>query len=386
MNKVDTTKFMELLKSELSIEEFSGVPCSNLKYLINYAKNKDMYTEVPNEGEAVAYSAGAYIGGKRVAIMMQNSGISNAMSALSSLSGIFEIPQVFIIGHRGIDGPGTDEPQHNITGKVCPQWLMSCNVNVLPFRVLDTEDDDFNRLEDMIDFAKEVLEVEKQSIAFLVDKGRFSEAKLEDSDSLFSHVDTSRDQVLELVDKYRDKDTVVITTTGFTSRAMYDRFSNPQNFYMVGSMGEALAIGVGLAKFRPDLKVVVIDGDGALMMRPQTVILDKQLNLENLFYIVLDNGSYESTGGQHTRIDQKFPYDISNMLAGLYNIQYRSDISGYSTLDELNWRLNEFFSNNTNYYPYTVLKVNSENNDNNLGRPKESMPELLEGLMKSING
>jgi sulfopyruvate decarboxylase subunit beta len=69
---------------------------------------------------------------------------------------------------------------------------------------------------------------------------------------------------------------------------------------MLGSMGLALSIGVGLALSQPDKKVVVIDGDGACLMNLGSLATAGYLGLGNLSYYVLDNGAYASTGGQYT--------------------------------------------------------------------------------------
>jgi phosphonopyruvate decarboxylase len=71
-------------------------------------------------------------------------------------------------------------------------------------------------------------------------------------------------------------DEVVITSTGYISREAF-RHDRPRNFYMQGSLGMALAIGLGIAYSRPDLKVLVISGDGACLMSLGTLALHKQL-------------------------------------------------------------------------------------------------------------
>ena len=60
---------------------------------------------------------------------------------------------------------------------------------------------------------------------------------------------------------------VIVATTGYTGRELYSIDDRPNHLYMVGSMGCASSLGLGLALARPDLRVVVIDGDGAALMR-----------------------------------------------------------------------------------------------------------------------
>ena len=93
---------------------------------------------------------------------------------------------------------------------------------------------------------------------------------------------------------------LVVATTGMISRELYVVRDRPENFYMCGSMGCALPIGMGLALARPDRKVVVLDGDGAALMSLGSLALARYLRLANLEHIILDNGTYASTGNQPT--------------------------------------------------------------------------------------
>ena len=98
-------------------------------------------------------------------------------------------------------------------------------------------------------------------------------------------------------------DECVITSCGYISREVYAINDRPRNFYMLGSMGMALAFGLGLAYQRPDLKVVVIQGDGATLMSFGTCVLQNFLSLPNLKHYIINNKCYASTGGQPTCFD-----------------------------------------------------------------------------------
>jgi phosphonopyruvate decarboxylase len=93
---------------------------------------------------------------------------------------------------------------------------------------------------------------------------------------------------------------VIMATTGFTGRELYAIDDRPNHLYMVGSMGCASSLGLGLALARPDLRVVVIDGDGAALMRMGAFATLGALGPPNLVHLVLDNGVHDSTGGQAT--------------------------------------------------------------------------------------
>ncbi len=94
-------------------------------------------------------------------------------------------------------------------------------------------------------------------------------------------------------------DELVIATTGMISRELYAVRDRPENFYICGSMGCALPIGIGLAMCT-DRRVIVLDGDGAALMSLGSLVLSRFLKLPNLVHYILDNGTYASTGDQPT--------------------------------------------------------------------------------------
>ncbi len=95
------------------------------------------------------------------------------------------------------------------------------------------------------------------------------------------------------------KDEIVISSTGMVSRELYAVKDRPRNFYMQGSMGNALAIGLGIA-INSKHKVIVISGDGEVLISLGTLVLHKKLNPRNLKHYILDNNCHSSTGGQPT--------------------------------------------------------------------------------------
>jgi thiamine pyrophosphate-dependent acetolactate synthase large subunit-like protein len=71
-----------------------------------------------------------------------------------------------------------------------------------------------------------------------------------------------------------------------------------RNFYMWNSMGMASSIALGLAMARPDLRVVVLDGDGSILMNLSSLATERAAGVDNLVHVVWDNGGWEITGGQ----------------------------------------------------------------------------------------
>jgi thiamine pyrophosphate-dependent acetolactate synthase large subunit-like protein len=90
----------------------------------------------------------------------------------------------------------------------------------------------------------------------------------------------------------------VIANLGKTTYDLYAAGDRPENFYTWGAMGSVSSIGLGLALARPDLRVIVLDGDGSLLMNLGALATIALLRPANLVHIVCDTGTYETTGGQ----------------------------------------------------------------------------------------
>jgi sulfopyruvate decarboxylase subunit beta len=97
-----------------------------------------------------------------------------------------------------------------------------------------------------------------------------------------------------------DQDALLVSNIGFPSRELFSVMDRPENFYMLGSMGLASSIGLGLALARPKRKVMVMDGDGSVLMNLGTLATIAHHAPENYLLVILDNCSYGSTGSQPT--------------------------------------------------------------------------------------
>jgi sulfopyruvate decarboxylase subunit beta len=95
-------------------------------------------------------------------------------------------------------------------------------------------------------------------------------------------------------------DALLICNIGFPSRELYFARDRPQNFYMLGSMGLASSIGLGLSLAGRDRKVMVLDGDGSVLMNLGTLSTIAHYAPQNYLLIIMDNCCYGSTGSQPT--------------------------------------------------------------------------------------
>ena len=108
------------------------------------------------------------------------------------------------------------------------------------------------------------------------------------------------DAIKKIMDLVTDE--LVISSTGKISRELYSIKDRSANFYVMGSMGASLGIGMGLA-LHTNRNVLVIAGDGDVLMSLSTLVLMNKLKLPNLSLYILDNNCFESTGGQKTCSD-----------------------------------------------------------------------------------
>lgn len=287
---------------------YSGVPCSFLTPLINYViSTKPLnYVSAANEGDAIAIAAGASIGGKKSVALMQNSGLGNAISPLTSLIHTFKIPVLIICTHRGEPGQ-QDEPQHELMGNITKELFDCVGIGYESFPQTTEE---VNRA--LTNITRSI-EEKCTPYSLIMQKGSVANFDLtnqspsrrqdafyycdEDSDG----TPLTRNQVLQsVVENTKGTNTVVIATTGHTGRELYSISDLPNYFYMVGSMGCASSLGLGLALSRPDLSVLVIDGDGAALMRLGNLATIGAYNPSNFSHLLLDNEAHDSTGGQAT--------------------------------------------------------------------------------------
>ncbi|MCA1373065.1 MULTISPECIES: thiamine pyrophosphate-dependent enzyme [Bradyrhizobium] len=92
----------------------------------------------------------------------------------------------------------------------------------------------------------------------------------------------------------------VIGGIGNTNFDLWAAGHRPQNFYMLGSMGLAFPIALGVALAQPDRRVFALEGDGSLLMQLGALSTIAALKPKNLTMIVMDNGIYQITGAQPT--------------------------------------------------------------------------------------
>jgi phosphonopyruvate decarboxylase len=282
---IEARDFVEELKKN-GLGPFIEVPCSILSPIINFILDKGIPLETPaNEAVGMGLAAGHYLATGRIpVVMMQNSGLCNALNALTSLHGVYEIPVLLIVTWRG--EPGTkDAPEHDITGAKLESFL---KVFALSYRVL-TPKGYRKEIKEMVEEAKKT----KKPTVLVMRRGIIQEYKV--AKEVLAYPLTRRDAIMVLKDVIGEK-MAYVSTTGFISRASFN-VRDTSDFYMVGSMGHALPLGLGVALVT-DKKVVVLDGDGSSLMHAGAMASVGAEKPKNLIHVVLDNEAQGSTGNQ----------------------------------------------------------------------------------------
>lgn len=290
---------------EAGFDFYTGVPCSFLTPIINRVISSPAldYVAAASEGEAVAIAAGAWLAGRGTAVMCQNSGLGNAVNPLTSLNHPFRIPTLLIVTWRG--GPGVeDEPQHLLMGPITPDVL---DVIRVPHRMFPSSD---NEIGPAIAEAVKIIGETDLPFAMIMEKGAVRDDGIDAvqpgvavpgtrTDFAAGGDQPGRTAAMERLLALVPDNAALIATTGFTGRELYTIADRDQHLYQVGSMGCAAGMGLGVA-VNSDRPVVVLDGDGAALMKLGTMGTIGAYKPENLIHIVFDNGAYESTGGQPT--------------------------------------------------------------------------------------
>ena len=283
------------------IHFFCGVPDSLLKDLCAFIDENvpvGRHIIAANEGNAIAIATGYHLStGEASLVYMQNSGLGNAVNPLVSLAdkAVYGIPMLLLIGWRGEPGVH-DEPQHRIQGRITRELLEVLGV---PCEVLSDQSALAN---EQICRAVQTMKATRSPFALVVRKKTFApHAAVVRNSSL----PLNRERALGVIVDSVGNDGIVVSTTGKISRELFEYReregqTHEKDFLMVGSMGHASSIALGLACGHPDIDVYCLDGDGAAIMHMGALAIIGSHAPNNFKHIIFNNGAHESVGGQPT--------------------------------------------------------------------------------------
>ena len=308
---INVDDLLNLLKKNKS-DFFTGVPDSILKELSYSLQSKDYKNHIiaTNEGAAVSLGIGQYLSTKKTPVVyMQNSGLSNALNPLISIAHkkVYSIPLILLIGWRG--SPGIkDEPQHNVKGKITRELLKLLNIDYLILRT----NSDLKKFEKKIKISRK----KKNIIACLIEKGTLKSTR--NKNKHLDYYSLNKEFFLKTLIENLPKKAKIISSTGYNSREiMYLRkkykLKNSKDFYMVGGMGHTSSVALGHSLFNKDC-TICIDGDGSLLMHLGSIKTAGTFAKKNFKYILLNNNSHDSVGGQTTYSNDIDFKKLSNSL------------------------------------------------------------------------
>jgi phosphonopyruvate decarboxylase len=304
---IQAASFIDHLRS-LGYSQYAGVPCSYLKSFINYVIDDTSlsYIGAASEGEAVGITMGAYLGGRKTVTMCQNSGLGNMVNPLTSLNYPFRIPTLLITTWRGEPGR-PDEPQHVLMGQITHRLLETMQIPWLPFPTQESE------IAPVMEQAEASMRERELPFGLIMSEGSVADHELRDQKApepsmanashqlkLAGPKRMIRTEALQVILESLNGNEAILATTGKTGRELFTIADRPNHLYVVGGMGTASAIGFGLAQARPKQPVVVIDGDGAALMKLGSFATIGRYQPQNFLHILIDNESHDSTGGQRT--------------------------------------------------------------------------------------
>ena len=285
---LDTNTFLDALIDE-GYTYLCVVPCSFAKNIINAAINNNNIEYIPCASEAVACSvaAGLKMSGKKPIVIVQSSGVTNMGSCMTSLLKPYGVTFPIMSSWRTYK-EGDSEIQHQHLATKLPELIASYGYE---YTVVDQEN---------ISTAIEQINTCNESMTVAVlKKDTFSKVVLLDEHQLdFSNLIPRSEFLINMNTMFKDEDTLFIGTTGNTAREMYSFMPDTHNFYMAGNMGGALSLGLGAAM--ANKKVIVCGGDAEFVMHMGGLTTAGRYTDINLTYILFDNESNKSTGGQNT--------------------------------------------------------------------------------------
>ena len=304
--------------SEHGITFYSTLPCShNLKFIqklegldgkiLENAGKPLIHIPLVREESGVSLSAGAYLGGRKTAMVIQNQGLGNMVTQMlslnSHLNGSYRIPNLLIISHRGLENEKINAQKP--VGSKSKEIL-----DLVGFKHCSVKD-----ISDLTRFQELLEEYDKgQNIALLVEPDHSKplyriESKINIIRSFKGNtipmkkvqVNMTRHKAISVIIN-QIKNEFVISNIGHPSRELHNLKDRERNFYLTSCLGHSYTLALGLALSTEDLnqKIICFEGDGGLLMNAGSLSILAHKKPKNLIVILLDNGVWGSTGNTET--------------------------------------------------------------------------------------
>ncbi len=288
----------DIIKSveRAKIDYILNLPCERIKLLISLLSESFDFLTLAREEEGIGISAGLFMAGRRPLMVIQSSGFGNCINALMSLTACYKLPLPILISWRGVYGEKIEAQKP--LGKKLPRLLEAMGIDYLIFN-----GENFSDVENAIAESYE----ENKIKAILLRPDIWTQIP----DASFSRPEIPRKKIeveggkarftrYEILKGIREEleGKIIVSNIGYPSRELYNVLDQPTNFYMLGSMGLATGVSLGIALTGKE--VIAIEGDGSILMNPSTLFTAVNSGADGLTVLAIDNAAYGSTGNQVT--------------------------------------------------------------------------------------
>ncbi len=311
-------KVIEILKKN-GIGFAATLPCDRIKALLPLIEKNIATVHLSREENGVGICAGIYLGGGRPIMVIQSTGIGNMINALLSLNMTYGIPLPVLASWRGVYKESI-EAQWQL-GKRLPAILDAAGIK---FTIVNTAGE-LEKIDPAIRDCFKNVRPHVVLISPAVWEGSSCEPPqpLEITPRTTELVFNSeirkpamtRYEAIKTLAEIVDDD-IIIANLGIPSKELYEIRDRELNFYMLGSMGLASSLGLGLA-ISAKKHVYVIDGDGSLLMNPNALTCIGDHSPRNLTVIAIDNAAYGSTGNQETATREHIDLELLAKASGI---------------------------------------------------------------------
>ncbi len=297
MGKETEEQILQILTAE-RIDLVATLPCDRAKQLFALVPGHFKHVPLSREEEGVGICAGAHLARARPVLLIQSSGVGNMINALCSLTKLYELPLPILVSWRGIYKENI--PAQVPMGEYLPGIL----------EALDIDYTKIHEREDVASIGKVLRDSYRNNTinaALLSPKIWGSApasgigeraARTAPEVSRSPRPALTRFEIIKAAAPYLEGK-VVVCNLGIPGKELYHVMHQESNFYMLGSMGMASPIGLGMA-MNTEKEVVVIDGDGSLLMNPGILATVSMARPRNLTILAVDNGAHGSTDNQLT--------------------------------------------------------------------------------------
>lgn len=320
---------------DLGIDVVLTLPCDRIKSLISMAESEFFAIALTREENGIGICAGAYMAGARPLMMIQSTGLGNMINAIASLNQVYDLPLPIIASWRGVykEGIAAQVP----FGKHLPGILEGAGIE---YTIIEHAND----VDKVGEVIRDAFENERPHVALMSPKvwedstctpisvscgpqerttdvhhiARIPEPIMTRYDAIAATVSYVGNADGVGISNGGDGEDIIISNIGAPCKELYAAKDRAANFYMLGSLGLASAIGLGMALFSKR-KIYVLDGDGSILMNPSALLETAVQKPDNFIIIGLDNSSYGSTGDQLTCTGSIVDLELFAKACGIKN-------------------------------------------------------------------